>query len=181
MLKALTRTLVYTRRNIIALAALFFAIGAGGGYAIAATNTSRIHGCVNNRTHALYVQARCHTGQRPLVWSKTPAQPQPSIAWAAVQANGFLGAGAHGISVQHTSTGSYRVTATPSQCAQVADAPTVTVDTGSPPGGGTPAGAFPTTWEAFTSRNTFIVYTGVVVGGSFTPTDEAFNIQVPCS
>ena len=79
----------------------------------------------------------------------------------------------------HISTGTYNVTATPSRCTQVADAPSVTVDTGSPPAGS--RGAFPVAWEAFTSRNKFTVFTGVVVGGSFTPTDEAFNVQVPCS
>jgi hypothetical protein len=174
----LTRILSYLRRNVIAFVALFFAVGAGGGYAIAAAGNKTIHGCVNNRTRVLYVQKRCHRGQSALVWSKQgPASP---TAWAAVQANGFTGAGARGIAVQHASPGTYNVTATPSQCTQVADAPTVTVNTGSPPGAA-PPGAFVVAWEAFTSRNKFTVFTGVVTGGSFTPTDEAFNVQVPCS
>ena len=42
-------------------------------------------------------------------------------------------------------------------------------------------GAFPVAWETFTSRNKFTVSTGVVVDGSFTLTDEGFNVQVPCS
>ena len=168
------------RRNVIGLLALFVALGAGGGYALAASGGATVHGCVSDRTHALYIQSRCHRGERPLSWAKQ-AVNQPALAWAAVQANGFIGAGARGISVDHPSTGTYEVTATPTECGTVADAPTVTVDTGSPPAGGSPAGAFPEAWESFTGRNTFTVYTGVVVGGSFTPTDEAFNVQVPCS
>jgi hypothetical protein len=170
------------RRNVIALAALFLALGAGGGYAIAAANHSTIHGCVNNRTHALFIQARCHRGQHPLTWDKQPATSQPLIAWAAVQANGFLGAGAQGISVDHTSAGTYQVTATPSACADVTSAPVVTVDTSNPPPGGA-TGGFPQAWEVHqgSGRNTFTVYTGVVTGGSFAPADEAFNVTVPCS
>lgn len=178
MPQLLIRILSYLRRNVIAFVALFFALGAGGGYAIAAANNKTIHGCLNNRTHALYVQKRCHSGQSPLVWNQQgPASP---AAWAAVQANGFTGAGARGIAVQHVSVGTYNLTATPSRCTQVADAPTITINTG-PPTGAPPVGAFPVAWETFTSRNKFTVSTGVVVGGSFTPTDEAFNVQVPCS
>jgi hypothetical protein len=140
MPQLLRRILSYLRRNVIAFLALFFAIGAGGGYAIAATSNKTIHGCVNKRTHALYVQQRCGRGQSALTWNQQ-GRPSPS-AWAAVQANGFLGAGARGISVQHVSTGTYNVTATPSACTQVADAPTVTVDTAAPTGA-PPVGAFP--------------------------------------
>lgn len=180
MPQLLTRILSYLRRNAIALVALFFALGAGGGYAIAAANNKTIHGCVNNRTRALYIQKRCHRGQSPVVWNQQ-GPPSPT-AWAAVQANGFMGAGARGIAVQHVSAGTYNVTATPFRCKQVTNAPTVTVDSAIPPGS-TPAGQFPVAWEAHTGggRNTFTVYTGVVVGGSFTPADEAFNVQVPCS
>jgi hypothetical protein len=154
---------------------LFFAIGAGGGYALAATSNKTIHGCVNKRTHALYIQKRCHSGQSALVWNQQ-GQTSPT-SWASVLANGFTGGG-HGISVQHVSTGAYNVTATPSQCKQASPGPTVTVNTGPP--GALPSGGFPVAWETF-NRNNFTIYTGVVVGGSFTPTDEAFNVQVPCS
>ena len=174
----LLRPLHHIRRNAIAYCALMIAVGAGGGYAMAATNTTTIHGCVGNRTHVLYIQKRCNRGEHALVWNG--AAQSPVMAWAAVQANGFTGAGARGISVQHASTGTYDVTITPSQCAQVTDAPVVTVDTGAPPLG-TPPGTFPTAWESFVSRTRFTVYTGVVAGGSFTPTDEAFSVQVPCS
>lgn len=177
----LSRIVRHVRHNVIAYLALVFAVGAGGGYAIAATRTNTIHGCVNKRTHALYIQARCHRSQRPVVLVQG-RQTNPVTAWAAVQANGFTGAGARGISVQRVSTGTYNLTATLSQCASVASAPVVTVDTANPPSGSA-SGAFPMAWEVHqgSGRNTFAVYTGVVAGGSFKPMDEAFNVQVPCA
>jgi hypothetical protein len=169
----------HIRRNLVWYIAIFLALG--GGYAIAATSPKTIRACVVKKTGELLVKARCSRGQSRLDWNQQGPQGQsPVTAWAAVQANGFTGAGARGISVQHVSTGTYNVTATPSECTQVADAPTVTVDA-APPTGAPPAGAFPVAWETFTRRNTFTVSTGVVVGGSFTPTDEAFNVQLPCS
>lgn len=172
------RILRHLRTNVVAYLALFLSVGAGSGYAIAAGNNKTIHGCVDNGTRLLHVQKRCHRGQSRLIWNQQGPQGQsPITAWAAVNALGFTGAGARGIAVQHPSTGVYSVTATPSACTQVTDAPTVTVDTAFP------GGQFPVAWEAHSgsARNTFTVFTGVVVGGSFTPTDEAFNVQVPCS
>lgn len=176
----LLRPLHHARRNVMAYLALFFAVGAGGGFAIAASSNNTIHGCVSNRTHLLSIQKSCKQGQHPLVWNKQASQSQSPGAWAAVQANGFTGTGARGVAVQHVSSGTYNLTVTTPQCARVTDAPTITVDTASPPLG-TPTGAFPVAWESFRSRTTFTVYTGVVAGGSFTPTDEAFSVQVPCS
>jgi len=175
----LTQIVRHLRHNVIAYLALFLAVGTGGGYAIAAARTNTIHGCVNKRTHALYIQARCHRSQRPLALDQG-RQTNPVTAWAAVQANGFTGAGARGISVQHVSTGTYNLTATPAQCGRVTDAPSVTVNTAVPPNGPSRVG-FAVAWESFRSRTTFTVYTGVVDRGTFTPTDEAFNVQVPCS
>jgi hypothetical protein len=172
----------HLRHNVIAYLALFLAAGGGAGYAIAAANSNTIHGCVDNRTRALYIQKRCHSGQSRLVWNQGPQGPQAQsvTAWASVNAAGLIG-GARGISVQHVSTGTYNVTATPPQCAHIGAAPTVTVDAGPPAGGPLLSpGAFPVAWETF-SENNFIVYTGVVSGGSFTLGDEAFNVQVPCS
>ena len=177
MPQLLTRILSYLRRNMIAFVALFFALGAGGGYAIAATSKKTIHGCLNKRTHALYVQKRCDRGQTPLVWS----QQAPQVtAWAAVNAVGFTGDGTRGITVNHVSVGVYNVTATLSQCANVTTAPQVTVDTAI--SSATP-GQFPEAREAHSGsgNNTFTVFTGVVTGGAFTAADEPFNVAVPCS
>jgi hypothetical protein len=174
----LTRPLQILRRNVIAYVALFFAIGGGGGYALAAINDNTIHGCVNKRTHVLYIQKRCGRGQSQLVWTHQAPQAQVT-AWAAVNAVGFTGDGTRGITVTHASTGVYDVTATLSQCASVTNAPQITVDTAIL----TP-GQFPEAWEVHSGsgNNTFTVFTGVVAaGGTFTATDEPFNVAVPCS
>jgi hypothetical protein len=178
----LLRPLRHLRRNVVAYCALAVAVAAGGGYAIAASNTTTIHGCVGNRTHVLYIQKRCNRGQRALVWSKGIPARAPVTAWAAVNAVGFTGAGSRGISVQHTGTGTYDVTATLRECTQVTDAPIVTVGTAILPGSN-PPGQFPVAWEVHSGNgpNRFTVFTGIVISGSFTPTDEAFNVEVPCS
>ena len=45
------------------------------------------------------------------------------------------------------------------------------------PGGG----AFPVAWyESTGSNQQFMVFTGVVVGGSFTPTDHTFTVMDTC-
>jgi hypothetical protein len=175
----LTRALHHLRRNVIAYLALFLAIGGGGGYAFAATQTKTIHGCVSKSTHALYIQKRCGRGQTRLVWTQQAPQGQVT-AWAAVNAVGFTGDGTRGITVNHVATGVYNVTATLSQCANVTTAPQITVDTAI--SSATP-GQFPEAWEVHSGsgNNTFTVFTGVVAGGTFTATDEPFNVAVPCS
>ncbi len=175
----LTRPLHHLRRNVIAYLALFLAIGGGGGYAFAATQTKTIHGCVSKSTHALYIQKRCGRGQTRLVWTQQAPQGQVT-AWAAVNAVGFTGDGTRGITVNHVATGVYNVTATLSPCANVTTAPQITVDTAI--SSATP-GQFPEAWEVHSGsgNNTFTVFTGVVAGGTFTATDEPFNVAVPCS
>jgi hypothetical protein len=179
--------LKHLRHNVIAYVALFFAVGAGGGYAVAAASKKTIHGCVNNRTHVLLVQKRCHRGERPIVWSQqgpqgTPGRPgsSPVTAWTVVGGSGST-VGGHGIVVQHVATGTYRVTATPAQCAQLpASSPVVTPSDSNPPAGHT-AGAFPVAWVGDDAGGTFTVFTGVVSSGMFSPADLTFNIQESCS
>ena len=159
----LLRPFCYFRRNVISLVALFFAVGAGGGYALGARSTDRLHGCVAKRTHLLYIQLRCVRGQSSLALNQDGQAPLP--AWASVLADGFLGAGARGISARRIGVGTYDVTATPAQCTQIASTPQITVDDGGPRFQG--PGAFPVAWEAHSGgRNSFTVYTGVVVGGA---------------
>jgi hypothetical protein len=43
---------------------------AGGGYALATTQNSVIHACVNNRTHALLVERKCAKGYASLSWNQ---------------------------------------------------------------------------------------------------------------
>jgi hypothetical protein len=82
--------------------------------------------------------------------------------------------------VQHLSAGTYQLTATASGCAQAVNVPEVSVSDGYPPAGQS-AGAFPVSWVRDTGTNQFTVFTGVVVNGSFTPTDHTFNVQDSCS
>ena len=42
---------------------------AGGGYAVAATTSSRIHACANTKTHMLSLETNCPRGSRALVWN----------------------------------------------------------------------------------------------------------------
>lgn len=184
----LDRLARHARSNLIAYLALFLAIGGGGGYALAATQTTTIHGCVVKRTGELLVRARCGRGQSKLTWDQqgprgktgaagAPGQPPPS-AWAIVS-NAGVAEPSDGITVQRTGTGTYQVTVTAAACAGKQNAPTVTVSDSNPPNGQT-AGAFPTAWVTDTGVGPFTVYTGIVANGSFTATDHTFNIQDVC-
>jgi hypothetical protein len=183
----MTHVFTHLRHNVIAYVALFFAIGAGGGYAVAAANKKTIHGCMNRHTHALFVEKRCHRGESPVVWNQQGPQGangrpgvSPVAAWTVVDGAGST-TGGHGITVQHMATGTYRVTATPAQCAQaLVSPPMVSVSDSNPPAGHA-SGAFPVAWVGDAVGSTFTVTTGVVVSGAFSPADLTFNIQVPCS
>ena len=61
------------------------------------------------------------------------------------------------------------------------NAPVVTVSDCYPPGRTGASTAFPVAWVEGRGSNKFTVITGVVVGGSFTPTDHTFNVQDPCT
>jgi hypothetical protein len=183
------KLLEHARRNAIAYTALFLAAG-GGGYAIAATNHNTIKACADAHTGTLHVQRRCHRGQRRITWNQQgpqgtqgragPTGPPAAAAWAIVTDPGTVLSG-RGISVQHASAGTYQVTVTAAGCAQGFNAPVASVSDGNPPAGQA-AGGFPVAWVGDTGTNQqFKVFTGVVVGGTFTPTDHSFNLQDSCS
>ena len=99
--------------------------------------------------------------------------------WGNVTNAGSLFAG-QGLSVQHVSAGTYQVTISAPPCASGSNAPVVTVSDGNPPGGQA-AGAFPIAWyESTGSNQRFMVFTGVVVGGTFTATDHTFDVMDAC-
>jgi hypothetical protein len=170
-------------------AALAGALLSAGGYALAASSGPSLHGCADSRTGILHVQKRCHRGQRRIIWNQRGPQglrgatgaagTSPVTAWTVVGDSGST-FGGHGITVQHVSAGTYRITATPAQCAQGVTAPVVSVSDSNPPAGQT-AGAFPVAWVGDAGGGTFTVTTGVVASGSFTPLDRPFNVQVPCT
>ncbi len=180
-----------THGRILPLAAAALAGGliSAGGYALAASGGSTIHACADAHTGVLHLQKRCHPGQRRITWNQRgpqgargatgPAGTSPVTAWTVVGDTGST-FGGHGIAVQHVSAGTYRVTATPTQCAQGITAPVVSVSDSNPPAGRS-AGAFPVAWVGDASGGTFTVTTGVVVSGIFTPRIGTFNVQVPCT
>ena len=181
------RLIKMLRQNAIALLALFLALS--GGYAIAATTAPRtITACANNRTGALFLSTHghCTKTEKKVAWNQrgpqgvqgktgmtgAPGQAPPS-AWAIVTPNGQALA-ADGLTVQHVSTGIYTVTVTAAACADKQNAPVVDVSRNNPPG------SFPLAWVGDAGSSPFTVYTGLVTAGTFTPTDETFNVEDVC-
>jgi len=188
----LTRPLHHLHRNLIAYLALFLALGAGGGYAFAATNTKTITVCADKATGVLHLKphsGRCKRGQTRVTWNQQgpqgvegptgqPGTPAVSV-WANVTNAGAVTSG-QGLSVQHLSAGTYQVTITASACAHGSNAPVITVSDANPPSG-QEAGAFPVAWYESTALNQqFMVFTGDVVTGSFTASDHSFTVMDAC-
>ncbi len=157
----MTSVLRHLRRNVVAYVALLVALGAGGGYAVAATTGKTITVCADKRTGVLHLhnRGRCARSQTRVRWNQQgtrgpqgaagpagqPGAPA-ATAWAVVTDPGTVLAG-HGISAQHVSAGDYQLTITDAKCAQSFNAPVVTVSDGNPPAGQS-AGAFPIAWVA---------------------------------
>lgn len=187
----MTQLLAHARRNVIAYLALILAVGAGGGYALAASANKTITACADKETGVLHLRAngRCTHRQTRVVWNQkgargprgpagTPGAPAVSV-WAVVSDKGTVIAGS-GVGVQHVSAGTYRVTITAPACAQRSNAPTVTVSDANPPSGQS-VGAFPVAWVGDNGpTQPFTVDTGVVVNGVFAPTDHIFNLLDAC-
>jgi hypothetical protein len=192
----MTDLLARARRNAIPSAALLLvlAIAAGGGYALAASKTKTITVCADKGTGVLHLKTRggrCKRGQTRVTWNQVgPQGPQgftgpagqpgmPAVSvWGNVTNAGALASG-QGLSVQHVSAGTYQVTITAPSCAHGSNAPVVTVSDSSSPGG--QSGAFPVAWYGSTGLNQqFMVFTGVVVNGLFTPTDHTFTVMDTC-
>jgi hypothetical protein len=76
------------------------AVLAGGGYAVAASRSTVIHGCVNKKTHALTVTAKCAKGTTVLTWS----EKGPTGAKGAKGSSGAAGSAAT-VSVGSVTTG----------------------------------------------------------------------------
>jgi hypothetical protein len=189
----MTPLLASARRNPIPYLALVLtlAVGAGAGYAFAASKTKTITVCADKSTGILHLKTHgpCKRGQTRVTWNQQGAQgvqgpagqpgaPAVSV-WANVTNAGSVASG-QGLSVQHVSAGTYQVTITASACAHGANAPVITVSDANPPGGQV-AGAFPVAWYGSTGANQqFMVFTGDVVGGSFTASDHTFTVMDSC-
>jgi hypothetical protein len=87
----------------------------GGGYAVGATSTSVVHGCVNKKTHALTVSAKCRKGTTEISWNKqgrvgasgkTGKTGAPGVAGAAATVSvGTVSTGAPGSQATVTNIG----------------------------------------------------------------------------
>jgi hypothetical protein len=165
-------------------------VGLGGGYALAATKTKTITVCADKKTGVLHLHTRgkCGRGQTKVTWNQQgPAGPQGATGpagasavsvWANVTDSGAVAFG-QGISVQHVMPGTYEVTITAPGCAQGSNAPVVSLSDSSAPGG--QQGSFPVAWYAATGANQqFMVFTGVVTNGIFSPSDHTFDVMDPC-
>jgi hypothetical protein len=179
------RPLRHIRHNAIIYLAFVLAVAAGGGYAVAATNDKTIHGCVSKRTHALYLQKRCHRSQESIAWNQrgpqgpqgAPGQPGPpaSTAWATVGSDGSVSFGqGKNISAQDTGVGTYATQVAASACPNNVAAPVVTA------WGAPVSGTFPVASIVGGARS-FTVYTGTVGAGGFAASDGTFNVSVSCS
>jgi hypothetical protein len=189
----MTKLVASGRRNPVPYLALVLvlAVGAGAGYAVAASKTTTITVCADKGTGVLHLHnhGKCKRNQTRVTWNQQgPQGPQgvqgqpgtPAVSvWANVANAGSVVSG-QGLSVQHVAAGAYQVTITGGQCAHGANAPVLTVSDTNPPGGEV-AGAFPVAWYQSTGSNQqFNVFTGVVTGGAFTPTDHTFTVMDSC-
>jgi hypothetical protein len=186
LLRPLRRAGRIISRNLIAYLALFLALSAGGGYALAAVSASNgtIAVCVDKGSGVMHLAKHERCGRRQSRVGLGAALDRPTgRAWASVAPNGSISRGS-GLSITHAGVGTYNVTVTAASC-RFADtnAPVVSVDDGQPPGGfGGNPGAFPVAWTqeiGFTGK-TFMVHTGVVVNGEFQSRDETFNLADSC-
>jgi hypothetical protein len=172
----LDRIIRHLRANVVAYLALAVALGGGGGYALAATSSNTITVCADKGTGVLHLHARgrCKRGQTRLSWTAQQA-PNAVRAWGVISSAGDQIRGV-GLSGQNVSTGSYQVTVSPTSCQPSTIDPTVTIE------GAVVNGAFPVA-SAYVngSTNQINVTTGFVSGGTFTPANEAFDVQVACS
>lgn len=183
----LLRPLHHLRRNVISYSALFLAVGVGGGFAIAATSNKTIHGCVNNRTRALFLEKRCRRGQSAIVWNQRGPQGLSGTptkrAFDVVNFDGTLSLlGSRGISAQHSGTGTYSLRITASACTNSSDVPTITVTQAGNPSVTPPPAAVPTGWIENTrgDNEQFVVHTGYLSGGVFTAADLRFDVDDDC-
>ena len=81
LLRSLRHVGRHISRNVIAYLALFLALGAGGGYALAASNRKTITVCADKKTGIFHLKThgRCARGQTRVTWNeqgpKGPAGP----------------------------------------------------------------------------------------------------------
>ena len=190
--------LQHVRRNAIPylVCGVVLALGVGGGYAYAASKTKTITVCADKGTGVLHLHnhGKCKRGQTRVTWNQkgpqgaqgtqgpagAPGAPAVSV-WAQVTNAGLavLGPGSLGPAClgRHVPGDDHR-SGVRSRIQRTGDH---RLGHQSPRRSGARSGAFPVAWYQSTGSNqVFNVFTGVVVGGSFTPTDHAFTVMDSC-
>jgi hypothetical protein len=173
------RLVRHLKSNVVAYVALFFALGAGGGYAVAATTASpSIHSCVVSRTGELLVRARCRRGERALALGKpVPIGDQPTVAVGQVNSEGVV-VDESGLVIKEIEPGEFRVTATAPGCrgSKVIQTPIVSpvVDAGP----GTPVVL---TSSPVPGNPSFEVGAGLTSNGGDAPGNQGFELLDTCT
>ena len=174
----------HLRSNVVAYLALAVAVGSGGSYALAATqSTGTIGVCVDKGSGVMHLAKHPRCGRHQTRIGLSSALDRPAVsAWAEVVFDGHVLTGA-GVSISHAGVGVYNITVTAASCRDAGNnAPVVSVTDSEPPGGQATT-SFPVAWTgpASTGIEAFTVYTGVVVSGAFQPKDESFNFTDSCA
>ena len=172
------------RSNVVAYLALAVAVGSGGSYALAATQSNgTIAVCADKGSGVMHLAEHPRCGRHQSRIGLSSALNRPTVsAWAASNEAGHIVGGA-GVSISHVGVGIYNITVTAASCREAANnAPVVSASDTEPPGGQA-ATAFPVAWTrpASTGIQAFTVYTGVVVSGAFQAKDESFNFTDSCT
>ena len=177
------RLITHLRSNVIAYVALFFAVGGGGGYALAATTaTKTIHACEVKKTGELLVKSRCTKSQKAVSWNQAGVRGATGAPGApAVQAYGSVIPGtstvavSNGLELQPIANGEWSVTVTAPTCKSVAQVATVT------PQAMAGTSLTPIAYGGGSNDSPIVVTTGYLQSGTFTQSDATgFTIQVEC-
>jgi hypothetical protein len=170
------RLIGHLKSNVIAYLALFLALGAGGGYAVAATRSASIHGCVVTRTGELLVRARCSRHERALELGGV--QPGATVAAIGEVSSAGLVTYESGLVIKPAGTGDYEVTVTSRACSGRGSVEFPFVSPVINTGPGVPV--------VYTTPNpprksSFIVSAGQLEFGGFAPGSQGFNVSVTCN
>ena len=195
-----TRLMQHLRANVVAYVALAVALGGGGGFAIAAARSTTIHACVVKKTGELIVANRCGRGERALSWNEqgpagatgktgqtgqTGAQGQPGQdGTTPFVASGNVGINGVGSSttftVTHPKTGEYLVTLNGASCAQNPNDNLVASVQGGTVTTSEGIAYYVAQASPGSQWNEFVVTTGEVLNGTYTPTDMSSDIIGTC-
>jgi len=170
----------------LAVAALVGAALTGGGFALAASRSGTIHGCVARRTRELFVKRRCTRQQTALVWNQRgptgrtgpvgPAGPQAVGAWGLIGENptaAFVTTGQN-LAATRTGVGVISVTVTSGPCAGQESSVLATPESASALGTD-----FPVVYVNHPAQpGPFTLTVGTVHAGTFMAQDGAVAVDV---